>query len=140
MFYEKALRGLSIDEMQKLINIIVAEGQRSQPLLTDYGKITNDVVWLHSIMGIALQFTYHKGNVNVPSFRLEGSEWAITFKGSRSSSLMPRFHDYIEIRIGPLERTMRPPPTATKFFAHQFRRRGKLSDFKHDLTLLRLTL
>jgi hypothetical protein len=137
---EKALRGMSLEEMVTLVNLCCKEGKRSQGYLDDRNRIGNDIFWDHEIMGIRLRFDYYKALH--PSFRLSGDDWAISFKGTRSAE--PRgIAEYHDVRIGPLDRntiSIRMPPAPERFYAYSFRRRGSLAQFRHHVSLLRMTL
>ena len=139
----KALRGLSLQELETLINLCCSEGKRS-----DYrraGSLTGDTLWTHNIMGVDVSFKRYSA-LN-PSFRLMGDGWAITFRGSVTST-PDRLGEHYDIRIGPLESDDRiakpffvmPKPASKKYYVYDFRRRGNLDKFKMNLTLLRMML
>jgi hypothetical protein len=137
---EKALRGISLEDFLTLVNLCCNDGTRSVSYLSDRNRLGNDIFWTHDIMGIPLRFDYYKALH--PSFRLSGTEWSVSFKCTRSTQ--PRdISEYHDVRIGPLEREYtgwRSPPAPEKFYAYGFRRRGSLAQFRHHVSLLRLTL
>ena len=151
-----SLRGLSIRELETLINLCIAEGARSTDYITDAGKIGMEVWWAHEIMGIPVRFRYFKSKP-MCSFRIEGraSEgsapaWAVSFKGLQgrltNTTFVGRLSPYKElvdqIHIGPLDRDaeMRIAPTDRTYSVGQFRRRGSLQRYRHDFSILRLAL
>lgn len=134
---EKALRSLSLGELEKLINLCCTEGKRSQTYLED--RLYRDVTWTHTIMGVPLKFFYYKGLHS--DFRISGDGWMISFKGTKLAD--PGVKQYHSMHIGPLsrERTgLRVPASAESFYVHTFRRRGNLDKFRYHLSLLRLML
>jgi len=134
---EKALRGLTLKELETLINLCCTEGKRSQTYLED--RMYRDVSWTYDLMGVPVQFFYYKGIR--ADFRLSGDGWTISFKGTKLANPGPtQYHD---MRIGPLSRDntgWRAQPTAEAFYVYSFRRRGNLDRFRHNLSLLRIML
>jgi len=136
---EKALRGLSIDEMVQLINRCCTDGVRSPTYINDRGQLGNFVLWTYETLGITVKFEYYAYGMQ-PSFKLFGADWAITFK-ARRNVYGNEGMEFTELRLGPLEvGTRRIPAVPVLLHCHGFRRRGTLDKYRRDLTLLRLTL
>jgi hypothetical protein len=126
MNLDKNLRGLSLSEFEKLINACCMEGKRSHDVAKD--DFYPNIYWEHNIIGVPINFYYHKdAEIKVRNFKLFGDGWSIHFKGTRSSIDLP-VNEYHMVFI------------PVRWYVFDFQRRGNLGRYKHDLSLLRLTL